>query len=163
MRLYLIYIAFTCAARAYLPVDRSIHAGGTKVAGINDQRNAFDVTSLNKGGVSNPPRDGESKPGDGSSPNLLAAGATGDRCSSSDTTRPLERRLDGDECRIPIKDPMTPIKEFIDDQLRPQSDGWTWPLPTEDDPCAPGEASMCCELWYQEIDRTWIVSLCETC
>lgn len=178
MRLHFIYIALFYAARANLSSDHSTDPKGTTIAGINDESDAFGISGLNNGGVSHPQTDSNAK--------SVAAGNSGDQCRSRDTTRSLERRLqdesqddklqddnsqDGespDICALGPPDPMTPIKDFVVEQTRqrrPKSE-WPWqpwPLPTEGDPCEPGEASICCELYYQEPDRTWTVTLCDQC
>lgn len=158
MRVHIIYITFICTARANLSFDRSIHLRDTTVAGIKDELNAFGVTGLYDGGVSNPQTDNDAEPVDETSPSLLAAGDSGDSCKSLDNTRPLERR--GCNIFAEPKDPTAPLKDFMNRLQRPPPPNPYWPLPTEFNPCKPGEASVCCELYYQDVDKSWTVALC---
>lgn len=165
MRLHFICIAFTCAVRANPSSDRSINLGDTPSVGINvNDENS--ITGLDNGGVPHPPTYGGARPVDQSSPKILAAGNTGNRCRSGNTTPSLERRLQ-EKCSVETEtetqDPMTSIKDFILKQTRPKApkSGWVdWPLPLENGPCDPSEAFVCCDTYFQEFDRTWTVSYC---
>lgn len=166
MRVHFVYITFICTARASLSFDRSIHLEDTTVAGTNDESNAFGVTGLYDGGVSHPQTDNDAEPVDETSPPLLAAGDSGDICRSLDTTRTLERRGCNTFGEPEPKDPTAPLKDFMDNLQRstpPKSNWPDWPLPTEFDPCKGGEASVCCEFSYQDVDGSWTVSLCYQC
>lgn len=134
--------------------------------GISDGATASSVSGVyDGGGVPSPPTYGDARLVDESSPKLVAAGDTGDRCRSGDTTRPLQRRLQ-EECSVETDDPMTPMRDFINKlptQPEPKSSWIDWPLPLENGPCDPDEAFVCCDTWFQEHDRTWTVTYCSAC